>query len=330
MPSPFPAPQHSRRLAAAITAITLAAASGCAAVPATAAPAGPPGPVITVAAVPATGAAGLYIAADKGLFAAAGLNVRIESSVSAAGTIKDLVAGRIQVTLGQWTSALAAEARGTRLRAIASGNSGGPGLEELVTLPGSPVTQLSQLRGKTIAVNAAGGLSQMLTESQLALYGITGSQVRWAVIPFPAMPRALAAHQVTAAFMVEPYLSQAEESLGAATLADLDSGATQDFPVTGYITTAAWASQHPALLAAFTRALAGGQAIAATSRPAVEQALIRHLHITAMTATVMALGTFPLSVGPVQLGRVGDLMQADGLLPRHASIPALARALTAG
>jgi NitT/TauT family transport system substrate-binding protein len=237
------------------------------------------------------------------------------------------VAGRIQVTLGQWTSALTAEAHGTTLRAIASGNSGGTGLEELVTLPGSPVTQLSQLRGKTIAVNATGGLSQMLTETWLALYGITGSQVRWAVYPFPAMPRALAAHQVTAAFMVEPYLSEAEESLGATALADLDSGATQDFPITGYITTAVWASQHPALLAAFTRALEAGQAIAATSRPAVEQALIRHLHITAMTAAVMALGTFPLGADPVQLGRVGDLMQADGLLPPHTSIQALVRAL---
>jgi NitT/TauT family transport system substrate-binding protein len=328
MPSPLPRARQSRRLAAALTAITFSAA-GCAAAPA-AAPAAPPGTVITVAAVPATGAAGLYIAEDQGLFAKAGLNVRIESSVSAAGTIAGLLAGRIQVTLGQWTSALTAEASGARLRAIASGNSGGPGLEELITLPGSPVTRLSQLRGTTIAVNATGGLSQMLTETQLASAGIPAAQVRWAVYPFPAMAHALATHRVTAAFAVEPYLSQAEETLGASELADLDSGATQDMPITGYIATAAWAATHPALAAAFTSALEAGQAIAATTRPAVEQAMIQNLHITRLTAAVMALGTFPLGVDPVQLARVAGLMHADGLLPPHASTQALIHALTTG
>ena len=33
---------------------------------------------------------------------------------------------------------------------------------------------------------------------------------------------------------------------------DLDTGPTTDIPITGYFTTAAWASQHPALAAAFT------------------------------------------------------------------------------
>jgi NitT/TauT family transport system substrate-binding protein len=322
--------RQSRRLLAGITALILTAACGCAA-PAGAALSAPAGTVITVAAVPATGAAGLYIAADDGLFARAGITVRISSSVSAADTVSSLLTGKIQVSIGQWTSALQAQARGARLRAIAAGNAGGPGLEELITLPGSPVTGLARLRGQAIAVNATGGLSQMLTEQQLINYGITSSQVRWAVYPFPAMARALAEHKVAAAFAVEPYLSEAEASLGATELADLDSGPAQEFPITGYVASSAWARAHPALLAAFTRALEEGQVIAATDRVQVEHALERHLGISPMIASVMSLGDFPVGPPvPAQLARVADLMRASGLLPPATDTAALARALVSG
>jgi NitT/TauT family transport system substrate-binding protein len=326
MSSPHAAARPSL-LAATITA-ALAAVSGCAATtPATAVQARP-GSAVTVEAVPATGATGLYIASDQGMFTRAGLRVRIVSSASAANALPDLLTGRVQVVLGQWTTALAARAHGTRLRALASGNNGAPGLEQLMTLPGSPVTRLSQLRGKVIAVNALNGLSQMLTESALAPDGITGTQVHWAVMPFQNMAAALAARKVTAAFMVEPYISQAEAALGLAGLTDLDTGPTTDIPITGYFTTAAWASQHPALAAAFTAALEAGQQKADTSRAAVEQAMVRRLHITPVIASMMAIGTFPLGVNPVQLGRIADLMRTDHLLQAGTNTTAVARALT--
>jgi hypothetical protein len=39
------------------------------------------------------------------------------------------------------------------------------------------------------------------------------------------------------------------------------------------------------------------------------------------------VGTFPASIDPAQLRRVGDLMQSYGLLPRSASVKALVKAL---
>src|ERR1700677_877135 len=60
---------------------------------------------VTVAAVPATGAVALYIAQDDGLFARAGLDVTIESSVSASDPVSGLLDGKVDVSLGQWTTA---------------------------------------------------------------------------------------------------------------------------------------------------------------------------------------------------------------------------------
>ena len=321
-------PRHAVRpvmLAAAIAATLIT--PGCSSAPAATVQA-PPGSAITVEAVPATGAAGLYIASDQGLFTRAGLRVRIISSASAANALPDLLAGRVQVVLGQWTTALGAQARGIRLRALAAGNNGAPGLEQLMTLPGSPVRRLSQLRGKVIAVNALGGLSQMLTQAALLPDGITGTQVRWTVMPFQNMTAALTARKVTAAFMIEPYISAGEASDGLTGLTDLDTGPTTDIPITGYFTTAAWASQHPALTAAFTAALQAGQQQADTSRAAVEHAMTGHLHITPVIASMMAIGTFPLGVNAVQLGRIAGLMTTSHLLPAGTNSAAVARALT--
>jgi NitT/TauT family transport system substrate-binding protein len=307
-------------LALAVTAC-VAACGGPAA-------AGPPAAArdVVVAAVPATGAAGLYIAQARGLFAKAGLHVTIESSVSAADVLPDLVQGSVDVSLGQWTSALAAQARGVRLRAIAAGNDGAPGLEELVTGPGSGITRLAQLRGKLIAVNALSGLSQLLTESVLASAGITGTQVRWTVIPFPDMAAALAARRVDAAFMIQPYLPAAGKAGGVTELADIDSGATRDFPITGYVTTAAWARRNPATLAAFARALEEGQHVAASDPAAVARAVARYAGIEVPAG--VPLGGFPPSVSMPGLEQVAALMRRYGLLPASADSAALVSEMT--
>jgi NitT/TauT family transport system substrate-binding protein len=281
---------------------------------------------IVVAAVPATGAAGLYIAEQRGLFAAAGLHVTIESSVSAADVIPDLINGTVQVSLGQWTSALAVAARGIALRALGAGNSGAPGLEELVVAPHSPVTKLADLKGKTLAVNALAGLSQVLAESVLAQAGVTPGQVHFTVIPFPDMAAALAAHRVDAAFMIQPYLAKAAHQVTE--LADIDQGTTQNFPITGYVATAAWVQKNPATAAAFARALNQGQKLAATNRAAVNQAVIQYIGVSPQAAAAMTLGIFPLSVSATDLNRVASLMRSYGLLAKSVSVPTVIAGMT--
>ncbi len=311
-----------RRLFAVAVAVAAVSAAGCSsqstATATATATAHPADSNIVVAAVPATGAAGLYIAEQRGLFAAAGLHVTIESSVSAADVIPDLINGSVEVSLGQWTSAIAVAARGIGLRAIGPGNSGGVGLEEIVVGPHSPTTRLAQLKGATIAVNALSGLSQLVTESVLAQAGVTPAQVHFTVIPFPDMAAALAAHRVDAALMIQPYLAKAGHQVTE--LADIDQGATQAFPITGYIATAAWVQKNPAIAASFIRALGQGQKLAATNRAAVNQAVVKYVGVSGQAAASMTLGAFPLSVSAANLNRVAAMMQSYGLLPKSVSV----------
>jgi NitT/TauT family transport system substrate-binding protein len=288
-------------------------------------------PDVTVAVVPATSVAGLYIAQQRGYFAQAGLHVKIVPVASGVNALPELVRGSVDVDEGQWTSDVAAQAAGAaRLRVLAPGNSGGTALEQVVVPPGSPVTAVGQLRGKTIAVNALKGLAVLLTSNVLNSYGVNPTSVHFVVIPFPAMAVALAAHRVDAAFMTEPFLSAAEQSKGVVPLFDIDEGAAQDFPIAGYVTTQAWAARYPATRGAFAAALARGQRVAATSRPAVQQAMIANLHVSKVTAATMALGTYPLVMTGNDLARVVTLMKLNGLLHGSVNGTALAKEMITG
>ena len=285
-------------------------------------------PDLTVAAVPASGAAGLYIAQQDGFFTAAGLHVTIVPVASGGDVLADLVNGSVDVDEGQWTSAIGAEAAGIKLHALAAGNAGGPGVQEVAVPPGSGIRTVKQLAGKTIAVNALAGLTVLLIDNVLAASGMSPSQVHYVAVPFPAMPAALSARRVDAAFLIEPYLTEAETRSGVVPLFDLDQGATEDFPLTGYVATRAWVSRYPKTAAAFTAALGKGQEIAATSRPAVEKALTGYTTISKQTAATMATGTFPLAVTAVALGRVGDLMQEEHALSESVNVARLAQEMT--
>ena len=79
-----------------------------------------------------------------------------------------------------------------------------------------------------------------------------------------------------------------------------------------------WAAKHPHTLAAFYAALEEGQRIADTSRAAAERAMVdmpAPYGVSAETAALMALDSYPVSNGPVgsvdkvRLQRVVDVMR---------------------
>ena len=143
-------------------------------------------------------------------------------------------------------------------------------------------------------------------------------------MPYPDASPALVSGKVAAAVLSEPFVSQAEEKYGAVQLVDLDSGATEQFPVEGYATTASWAQANPHTMKAFLLALEAGQQIADTDRSAVESAFVGLPpgagHIDRTTAALMALNVYPLGIDAVRLQRVADVMQEFGFLKRRFDV----------
>ncbi|HEY0717109.1 MAG TPA: ABC transporter substrate-binding protein [Streptosporangiaceae bacterium] len=317
-----------RRAAVLITALAAITTAGCAsgATAGRASSGGPEKTSLTIAAVPTASSAGLYVAQRDGLFRAAGLNVKIVSISAGANVTPDLLTGRLDVVNGAYAGFIEAQEHGAgKFHILADGYAGAPNVDEVVVMPGSGITSARQLVGKTIAVNALNSVAQLLVSSALSAQGVSPSSVHFVAMGFPAMPAALSGHRIDAAYLVEPYLSQAEEETGGEELLDVNSGATQDFPINGFAATVQWCQRNPRTAAAVARALDEGQAIADANRMQVEKALTRYTSISKQIAAVMALGEFPATVDTAHLQRVPDLMHSFGLLRQPFNIAAMTK-----
>jgi len=216
-----------------------------------------------------------------------------------------------------------AHARRGQLRLIADGYDATPGLMEVLTLPGSAVRVPQDLQGKVVATpprelapfsaSAPYNIETLATESTLQGDGVSPSSVVWDAMPPGSMISALRDHTVSAIVATEPYILQAETELGAIELLDACSGVTAGLPLSGYFTTASFASAHAAALRGFQAAL--DQAKASADQPGTVQSVLRTLpEMSAREASLVTIGQYPtfLSVGQVQ--RVADLMYGTGMI----------------
>jgi NitT/TauT family transport system substrate-binding protein len=318
-------PARSALTAVALALTAAGAAAGCSSGPGSTA-AGPVAPAavrnlektnITVDDFPSVDSAGLYIAQLEGFFADEGLNVKINEVFSGSQpTVNAIENGSADISSADYVTYLDNELQQhAKLRIVAEASTLQPSQLEMLVAHGSTIDKVKELAGKTIAVAGHDDIAtllidSLLTENDVPLHDVTiepGKQL-------PAIPALLDKHVIEAGPVPEPFVSEGEESLGVQELADLDQGATLNFPIQGFAVTQAWAERNPNTLRAFTAALAEGQEVADTNRHEVEVATEKFLSVPPMTAAVMALPEFPLSVDATQLQRVVDDMVQFGFV----------------
>ena len=290
---------------------------------------------LNVGVVPAMDSAGFFVALNEGLFTKEGLKINYSPATSSETAIQQQIKGQLQVTAGNYVSYVQYAANPVNaknpLEIVSEGSVMQEGAQTLFVMPSSHITRLSQLKGKLIGVNAPQNIDYLLGVSTLKENGINPSDVKFptatdkdfsttdGAIPFPEMGADLNSGELAAAIMPEPFASLAEQQFGAVPLADLNQGATSDFPIEGYVVTKAWAEQNPNTLQRFLAALSAGQEIADTDRAAVETAFeslnaAQNGNVPSTIAAVMALDTYPIGINQTQLQRVADVMYQFNLL----------------
>jgi NitT/TauT family transport system substrate-binding protein len=273
---------------------------------------------VTVDAFPAIDSAGLFIAQQEGLFKAQGLNVTIKLATSSQTAITGQLAGTYDITSADYVTyidnVLLDKAP---LRIVAESSYLQPNVLTLLTRAGSPVQTIGELKNKTVSVNAPKDIGTLLVDSVLTENGVGLKTVKFNNdVQFPGVGQALASGKVAAAFTPEPFVSVTEMATGAQELADLDQGATTNFPIQGVAVTQKWASANPNTLDAFERAYSAGQEVADTNRGAVEKALESFLGMQPIAAALVSLPNFPTGVDPTRLQRIVDAMVRFGLLSK--------------
>jgi NitT/TauT family transport system substrate-binding protein len=329
-------------LAAAIPVVALAACSSGSSGVAT----GPAPEVsnIVIDTVPTADAAGLYIALDNGYFAQQGLKVTIAPINGGEYGMGDLQTGKAQLIEGNYVSFILAQIAGKfaapnptnpaappepskpiDMRMIADSSQMQAGNQALYVLPSSPYKTVQQLvkADAKVGVNTLNNIGTVLLGSLLASdgYGVTALKQVPEILPM--MPELLDKHVIPAAWLPEPFGTEAEQEYGAVQLADFDQGSLQNFPIGTVVGTAQWVQAHPKTVAAFLRAYQEGQQVADTDRAAVEQALVAHTGVTKEVAATMTLDTYPLVMDVPVMQRVSDAMYEFGVIKKPYNIASM-------
>jgi NitT/TauT family transport system substrate-binding protein len=283
---------------------------------------------LNVAVVPAVDSAGFFVALHEGLFSQRGLTINYTPATSSDTVIDQQVKGAYDITGGNYVSYVQHYVQDHQpLEIIAEGSVMQQGTQAIYTLPNSKIKTLAELKGHLLGINAPGNINYLLAASVLTENGISLNKVEFPTqpIPFPIMAAQLAAGKIAAAAMPEPFATAAAQKYGAVVLADLNQGATQSFPIQGYVATRSWVQHNPNTLKAFLAALQQGQQIADTSRSAVEQAMESlngpmNGQVPAIVAAVMAVNIYPIGIDAARLQRVPDVMAQFGLLHTRFNI----------
>ncbi|MHA6615822.1 ABC transporter substrate-binding protein [Pseudonocardia sp. DLS-67] len=280
---------------------------------------------VRVGMLPIVGAAPLALAAEQGLFTAGGLAVSTERVQSGAVALPALIAGDLDVLFGNHVSTIAARSQNLDVVIIAEASRARPDNFSVVTLPDSAVEAPADLAGRTIGVNALNNIATLTVSAVVGAAGLPADRLTFVEIPFPDMANALANGRVDAAFLPEPFLSEARRTLSVRTVLDPCSGPTADLPIDGYVVTGRFAEENPDVVRAFRDALVEAQRRCA-DRTVLEPLLVSSAGIGPETAAQISASAYPTTTDAAQIQRVADLMLQFGALTAPMNVDDLVRA----
>jgi ABC-type nitrate/sulfonate/bicarbonate transport system substrate-binding protein len=208
---------------------------------------------LRIAVSPIEPSAEIYYAKDMGFLAKAGLDADIQSMQGSSLIVSAIVSNAADIGFDTLDGLAAQHQKGIPLVIIAPTHdylSPGSLQTQALVVPGnSTFQQARDLNGKTIAVSTLHSLADVGARVLIDQNGGDSSTVKFIEVPFPAIPGALDAGRIDAAWVVEPFISVARKNNRV--LAYGFDGISKHFAVGAWVATRQWAADHPDLVSRF-------------------------------------------------------------------------------
>lgn len=267
----------------------------------------------------------LQFGVDKGFYREVGLDVEAVGVQGASPIVTAVVSGDYQ--LGGSDTATFAQGleRGLPLRMIAPGTSvaeeEGRDFSALMVAPDSGIEDPQDLRGRTIAVNILGNISEVSLSGALEELGVDPGAVEYSEVPFPEMGAAVERGRVDGAFVIEPFRTIAA-SAGLETLFGPFSTYRAGGQIGSIITTDAYAEENPEVIENFQRAHARTARYVADNEDEFREALPRLSELEPPLAERVNLPVWRERVDPASVEHVAETMERLGLVDEAPDVRA--------
>ena len=179
---------------------------------------------ITVNTLPIANALPLDIGIQKGFFAAQGIEIRKSTLQSGNDIVLALANNRGEIGYIGYTPAMIGRTQGIPITVVAASETEGAteadNWQNVVVSGSSSIRSPQDLVGKTVALNALKGVAEIVVRGALDKLGVDSSSVKYTVVPFPAMPAALASGLVSQAYLGRTwdYAQKVDAGISAVTL----------------------------------------------------------------------------------------------------------------
>ena len=210
---------------------------------------------IRVAYIPFEASAQLFYAQELGLWTKAGLSVQIQPNPFGAAIAAAVASDAVDVGYATVMTLASAHAKKIPFTIIAPANafdvSQPPG--GMLMSANKDVRKGVDLNGKLIGTPGLNTLGEYGVRAWVDAGGGDATTLRFVELPFSEMPAALAGGRIDAAFVAEPFLTQAKKT--AHTVAVEFDAIANSFLVAGWFTTNDWAKSHARAVALFAQAM---------------------------------------------------------------------------
>ena len=188
-----------------------------------------------------------YYGADSGIFRSNGLNAVVTTTPNGSTTAQAVIAGDLDVGLGNIVTVAAGVAHGIPLQMIAPAAlySAKHAYSALCCAKTSPMASAKDLIGQTCAVSTLNDFNQLGIEAWLEKNGVAVSKVKFVELKFAEMGAALARGTVAAATISEPALTASLNTGQTRVFADVYSAIAPEFANIVWFSTKTWLQKNP-------------------------------------------------------------------------------------
>lgn len=282
---------------------------------------------VTVGVIPIVDTAPIWLGDKEGFFADEGLDLDIQTASGGAAIIPGVQSGSYDFAFSNLVSLMVANDKGLDMKIVANGNSTtgtDHDFSAVVVSKDSKITSPKDLAGKKVSVNNLSNIGDTTIKSIVEKDGGNPKSINFVEVGFPDAPAALDNGVVDAAWILDPFLTQAVDD-GARVISNNFTDFDPKLDISAYFTSQAAIDKNPELAAKFKRAMDKSLEFSEQNPDKVRDIVGTYTKIDAETRKKLILPKFQvdmnreaaqkLGAAAVKFGTLSQAPDLDVLLP---------------
>ncbi len=281
---------------------------------------------LKVGTLPISNAAPLFLGAKKGFFEEERLEIDPVIAQTGNDIITTMVSGDTQFGFVGYEPALSAKSQGLPVKVVANSDNGAATAKkewtQILVTKDSPIRDVKDLEGKTIASNALKGVGEVVIKASLDKQGVDPDSIKLLEVPFPEMPGALERGRVDAIWAPEPFLTQVLGTGARSVDAPLVT-LGKNYVNGGYVTTEDYLAENGDVVERFAKAMRRSNEYAGSHPEEVRAILGDYTEIPPDVAQKILLPSWPPEINRTQLEELSGYAEQYGVIKEQPNVDEL-------